>query len=414
MKNKNAFILSHIISLCFVLISTIIIYLQYKSFAIILTFFFFLYLLTVILSLRFYYRLQHTLQKFNRYDTDSINQKKLLHLQESMLELSSYMAKINGLNELLDIILRKAIDVIPGAEFGSILVMNEEGKLEFKAIYGFEEALFNIKLDPKDCYQWRATSGNFSGPLIIQDLSESSKDFMSEDTYNIMNEVKALSTKSSISAPLLINDQFFGSINIDSSEINIFKQEDIKLMAYFANQVTIAIKNHQYYEKILFMSKYDSITGAMNRHYFEEYTETILHQRNPQADQLTLVIMDLNNFKAINDQYGHNSGDKVLSLFVNSFSSQLPDDTIFARYGGDEFIAVFPNCNISRTTQILTSIHDNITKEPILITLDNQEVYCSFAYGMSEFPNEGTELKSLIHLADHRMYQQKNELKNQL
>ncbi|MGB4659752.1 MAG: sensor domain-containing diguanylate cyclase [Mobilitalea sp.] len=414
MKNKTAFILIHIISFFFVLISTIIIYLNHKSFALILIIFFLLYILTVIMSIRFYYKLLHTLQVVNQYDNDSIIKNRMLRLQETMLDLSNYMVKINGLNELLDIILKKVIDVIPGAEFGSILVMNEEGQLEFKAIFGFEEELFKIKLNPEECYQWRATNGHFSGPIIIQDLSKSSRDFMSEDTYSTMNDVKALSTKSSISAPLLIDGQFFGSINIDSSETNIFTNQDIKLMAYFANQVTIAIKNQQYYEKIIFMSKYDSITGAMNRHYFEEYAETILHQRNPQADTLTFVIMDLNNFKDINDQYGHNSGDMVLALFADSFSSLLSQEYLFARYGGDEFIAIFFHSTIAETAQKLSSIYNNIIKRPILLTPDEHTVHCSFSYGMAEFPSEGTELKSLIQLADQRMYQHKNELKSNI
>jgi diguanylate cyclase (GGDEF)-like protein len=237
---------------------------------------------------------------------------------------------------------------------------------------------------------------------------------MTQDTYSTMNDANALSTKSSISAPLLIDGQFFGSINIDSSKTNIFKQEDIKLMAYFANQVTIAIKNQQYYEKIIFMSKYDSITGAMNRHYFEEYAETILHQINPQADPLTFVIMDLNNFKAINDQYGHNSGDMVLALFADSFSSLLSQEDIFARYGGDEFIAIFFHSNTIQTSQKLLSIYNDIVKRPILLTQDDQMIHCSFSYGMAEFPCEGTELTSLIQLADQRMYQHKNELKSSI
>jgi diguanylate cyclase (GGDEF)-like protein len=335
----------------------------------------------------------------------------MLRLQEAMLELSSYMTKVNSLNELLDIILRKAIDVIPGAEFGSILVMNKEGQLEFKAIYGFEHDLFKVKLDPTECYQWRATSGNFSGPLIIQDLSQLSKELMTEETYSIMNEANALTTKSSLSAPLLINGQFFGSINIDSVDTNVFKEEDIKLMAYFADQVTIAIRNHQYYEKMLFMSKYDSLTGVMNRHYFQEYAETILQESSQKKDPLTFVIMDLNNFKAINDQYGHASGDIILTFFANSFSSQLSQVDFFARYGGDEFIAVFFNSDTTNTVQKLHSIYNNITQNPIKLTPDSQEVHCLFSYGMAEFPNEGTELKTLIHLADQRMYIHKSKLK---
>lgn len=411
MKNKKTFLLFHLVFLFFIVTSIYFIFTEHKNFTLPLTFILILSILTFIIVFRYHNKLQKALQKLNQYDEDSINQKRMLRLQETMLELSSYMTKVNGLDELLDIILRKVIEVIPGAEYGSILVMNQDGLLEFKAIYGFEQDLFKVTLDPTECYQWRATSGNFSGPLIIQDLSELSKDYMTEDTYSNMNDANALITKSAMSAPLLINGQFFGSINIDSTKTNTFMEEDIKLIAYFADQVTIAIRNHQCYEKMLLSSKYDSLTGVMNRHYFQEYAESILQESSQKKAPITFVIMDLNNFKTINDHYGHASGDSILTFFSNSFSSQLSKGDFFARYGGDEFVAVFFDSDISDTALKLQSIYSTITKTPINITPDSPAVYCLFSYGMAEFPIEGTELKTLLHLADQRMYVHKSKLK---
>jgi diguanylate cyclase (GGDEF)-like protein len=411
MKNKRTFLLFHLIFILFIVTSIYFIFTKYKNFTPPLTFFLLLSIFTLIISFRYHYKLQKALKKLNQYNADTLNQQRMLRLQETMLELSSYMTKVNSLEELLDVILRKVIDVIPGAEYGSILVMNQEGLLEFKAIYGFEQDLFKVTLDPTECYQWRATSGNFSGPLIIQDLSELSKDYMTEETYTTMNEANALITKSALSAPLLINGQFFGSINIDSTKINTFKEEDIKLIAYFADQVTIAIRNHQYYEKMLLSSKYDSLTGAMSRHYFQEFTETILKEKQQTKLPLTIVIMDLNNFKMINDQYGHASGDFILTFFANSFSCQLSKGDFLGRYGGDEFVAIFLNSNLSDTALKLQSIYNNITKAPIPITPDHTVVHCLFSYGTAEFPMEGSDLKTLIHLADQRMYIHKSKLK---
>jgi len=328
-----------------------------------------------------------------------------------MLELSNYMTKINSLDELLDIILKKVIEVIPEAEYGSILVMNNEGKLEFRAVYGFGKDLLSVTLNPTECYQWRATNGNFSGPLILHDLSELSKDYVAGESYDSLNEANALTTKSAMSAPLLIDGQFFGSINIDSTQTNVFKKQDIKLMEYFANQVTIAIQNHLYYEKILFTSKYDSLTGTINRHHFQEYMESFLGDGQNKKDPCTLVLMDLNDFKTINDQYGHTSGDFILSHFAKAFSSHLTQQDIFARYGGDEFVALFFHSDKAETKQKLKTIYKSITETPVKLPPDNQEVYCQFSYGMAEFPTDGRELKTLIQLADTKMYIHKNKLK---
>lgn len=363
----------------------------------------------------FYYhiKLRKALILISQYDTDASSQQRIFQLQKAMLELSSQMTTLNSLNELLDTILKKAIEVIPEAEYGSILVMNTEGLLEFKAIYGFKEDLFKVKLDPTESYQWQATNGYFSGTLIIQDLSVFSKNFMTEENYSVMEEIDALCPRSSLSAPLLIDGQFFGSINVDSSKMYVFKDEHKKLMAYFANQATIAIRNHQYYEKMLFLSKYDGLTKVMNRHYFQQQIETILSNDTTDKEPITFVLMDLDNFKTINDQYGHSSGDHILSCFTQSFSSQVGHNTLFARYGGDEFIAIFFNSDIHQTTNKIKPIYDSITKRPIQLNTNRKDrVYCLFSYGMAEYPTEGDELKTLIHLADQRMYKHKTEIKS--
>lgn len=374
----------------------------------------FIALITYIMIMFFYCRnkLKSAQIMISQYDNDANSQKRMFQLQKTMLELSNQMTTLDSLNELLDIILKKAIEVIPEAGYGSILVMNSESLLEFKAIYGFKQDLFQVKLDPRESYQWRATDGHFSGPLIIQDLSVFSKDFMTEENYTIMDQINALSPKSSLSAPLLIDGQFFGSINVDSTDTNVFREEHKKLMAYFANQATIAIRNHQYYEKMLFLSKYDGLTGVMNRHYFQQQIEAILS--NPaDKEPITFVLMDLDNFKIINDQYGHASGDHILTSFTKSFSSRLAHTDLFARYGGDEFIAVFFNSDIYETTQKIKTIYDSITKNPIQLNTNNDEkIYCLFSYGMAEFPSESNELKTLIHLADQRMYKHKSELRS--
>lgn len=376
-------------------------------------FFIVIMLYTFFIISHYHIQLRKALILISQYDDDATSQQRMFQLQKAMLELSSQMTTLNSLNELLDIILKKAIEVIPEAEYGSILVMNSEGLLEFKAIYGFKEDLFQVKLDPTESYQWQATNGYFSGTLIIQDLSVFSKDFMTEENYSVMDEINALCPRSSLSAPLLIDGQFFGSINVDSSKMYVFKDEHKKLMAYFANQATIAIRNHQYYEKMLFLSKYDGLTKVMNRHYFQQQIETILNNDTTDKEPITFVLMDLDNFKTINDQYGHSSGDHILTCFTKSFSSQVGNNTLFARYGGDEFIAIFFHSDIHQTTNKIKPIYDSITKSPIqLNTYREDRVYCLFSYGMAEYPTEGNELKTLIHLADQRMYKHKTEIKS--
>ncbi|MDF1617138.1 sensor domain-containing diguanylate cyclase [Petrocella sp. FN5] len=346
-------------------------------------------------------------QKLQELSTSSNDQVRMLRSQRIMLELSNTMIQVSGLKELMSIILNKAIEVIPKAKFGSILVMNCEGSLEFQAIVGFDDDLYNITLDPKESYQWQATGGHFSGPVIIEDLLKYSKDFINEDTYNSMKDIDALSLKSSLSAPILIDGQFYGSINIDSEENNMFDEQDVTLMAYFANQATIAITNHQLYEKLLHLSKYDGLTKVLNRPYFEELFENNLARSKRNGEKVTLVVIDLNNFKHINDQYGHSVGDHVLTTFAKRLSHLIRETDLLARYGGDEFIIVFFNSDYNQTMVKLKNIHQKVTDELIDLAPLDKKIYCSFSYGLGEFPKDGDSLKTLFYIADHRMYDMK-------
>jgi len=369
----------------------------------------FFLVLIILLRFTYFYKREDLLskQRLQELNTSSSDQVRMLRSQKIMLELSNTMIQVSGLKALMSIILDKAIEVIPKAKFGSILVMNHEGNLEFQAIVGFDDDLYNITLDPKESYQWIATGGQFNGPIIIEDLLKYSKDFINENTYNSMKNMDALSLKSSLSAPILMDGQFYGSINIDSEENNMFDEQDLMLMAYFANQATIAITNHQLYEKLLHLSKYDGLTKVFNRPYFEELFENNLARSKRSGEKITLVVIDLNNFKQINDQYGHSIGDYVLTTFAERLSHLIRETDLLARYGGDEFVVVFFNSDYEQTLLKLENLHQTITGQSFDLKPLDKKIHCTFSYGLGEFPKDGDSLKTLFHIADHRMYDMK-------
>ncbi len=332
-------------------------------------------------------------------------QNRMVESQKIMLELSNSMIQVKSFEELLSIILANAIEMIPTASQGSILVMNKDGLLEFKAILGFEEDLYNIKLDPEESYQWKATGGVFKGPIILENLQTYSTESMSEENYNAMNNIDALSINSTLSAPIMINNAFFGSINLDSKMNNMFNEEDIQIMTYFANQATIAIVNHQLYEEMHYFSRYDGLTRIYNRRYFEEIIEEHLNKKIQQ--NFAIVLIDLNEFKQINDLYGHRNGDLVLENFASFVSQAISTDDVFARFGGDEFVGMFNNKNYEWTEDKMSKMRQlSVTRLIELIDVDTS-IVCGFSYGIALYPEDGVNLNELFHIADSRMYESK-------
>ena len=153
--------------------------------------------------------------------------------------------------------------------------------------------------------------------------------------------------------------------------------------------------------EIHFMSYYDDVTGIPNRRYFMKELEIAL-DRCTENDKLALVFIDLDNFKIINDTYGHYIGDLALKGVCEKLYSVLETDNILARFGGDEFILIIENISdLSKVKTILDNVLNEF-KKPLKI--DNKDIYCAFSIGVSIYPDNANSIDSLLKYADIAMY----------
>ncbi len=160
--------------------------------------------------------------------------------------------------------------------------------------------------------------------------------------------------------------------------------------------------------EINYLSFNDEVTGIPNRRYFvREVTKRIRHYKN---EKMAFIFIDLDNFKYINDTYGHDAGDLLLIEFTKIIKNMQIEDSLFARYGGDEFVIV--QYNLQEKHQI-KSILDNIIKKlsnPIII--NDKEVFCTLSIGVSIYPIDGKDMAILLKRADMAMYLAKINGKN--
>lgn len=160
--------------------------------------------------------------------------------------------------------------------------------------------------------------------------------------------------------------------------------------------------------EINYLSFNDEVTGIPNRRYFvREVAKRIRHYKN---EKMAFIFIDLDNFKYINDTYGHDAGDLLLIEFTKIIKNMQIEDSLFARYGGDEFVIV--QYNLQEKHQI-KSILDNIIKKlsnPIII--NDKEVFCTLSIGVSIYPIDGKDMAILLKRADMAMYLAKINGKN--
>uniref|UniRef100_A0A7C4XAG5 Diguanylate cyclase n=1 Tax=candidate division WOR-3 bacterium TaxID=2052148 RepID=A0A7C4XAG5_UNCW3 len=152
----------------------------------------------------------------------------------------------------------------------------------------------------------------------------------------------------------------------------------------------------------------DELTGAFNRRYLYYWVDTEIKRANRFAKKFALILLDIDNFRDINNTYGHLEGDLVLTEFVKFLRGVIREVDILVRYGGDEFIVLVPNTTPQGTMELAQRILSLLNKSLIA----NHKILCSIGYAI--YPDDGATIETLISLADNLMYNAKKEGKNRI
>lgn len=162
-------------------------------------------------------------------------------------------------------------------------------------------------------------------------------------------------------------------------------------------------------EKIQFMNYYDDITGIPNRKMFTEKFQGLMNN-NSKKSKLGIIFFDIDNFKNINDTYGHEVGDEILLKLCHRIENILDGRHTFARFGGDEFIIAFSD--VINEIEIKGFLDELLLKVSKPFDVNNKKIYCSISIGVSVYPNDANRLDILLKTADMAMHTAKEEGKN--
>lgn len=302
--------------------------------------------------------------------------------------------KISGMQtkqEVYDFILNTAMDLIDKGSSGSIIIREEDGLFHFKALRGIKDSIKNQKIKKEDLQLYQ-----YNGCKDIAILKS-----------NFKNSLQGqLEIKSELAAPIHYDGKLIGVIIINSIDNSlIFNEEDIKTMRYISYEFELAIKNFLIQEKLKYIATHDELTGLFNRRCFNDILEEELKVIQYRNCQSILAILDLDNFKSINDNYGHYEGDKALIRLAKAMKTILQDTDIYARMSGDEFVIIFRNSTYKEAEKKLQKIRRYLAE-------GNDLIYVDFTYGLAEISNKiPVKRDDVFSLADKRMYEYKKKKK---
>lgn len=174
----------------------------------------------------------------------------------------------------------------------------------------------------------------------------------------------------------------------------------------------ISENRHHLYKKVLYFANYDSLTQAMNRRYFFQLSEELLTLHPKRS--FTLLMLDIDHFKKINDQYGHYAGDQVLQQFSEQIRQHLRDKDLFARLGGEEFVILLENIQHNEALRISERLRNIIETSPIQIH-GQADIPITVSIGMTQYAATSPEtIQNLINKADFALYQAKEQGRNKV
>lgn len=214
-----------------------------------------------------------------------------------------------------------------------------------------------------------------------------------------------------IYTPMIINDKVVGLMTVQSKEENAYDQNDLHRLKILANYTAIAIENAISYQKIEDLATYDNLTRFLNKFEILKLGEIIFDKYKINDSKFSVTMIDIDNFKNVNDTYGHVVGDKVLSKLAETISKCIRNTDYIGRYGGDEFILICPGLGRNEAVDVAERIRSTVEGQVYDIG-NGIKVLVTISLGVHEYTTNDKSFMDAVNAADKNLYCAKDNNRN--
>jgi diguanylate cyclase (GGDEF)-like protein len=278
------------------------------------------------------------------------------------------------------------------------LTLIEEQNLNFFALYS--EIGSNWQVGDRipvrgTATEWVATS---KVPVVESDLKNDN--LFITDVYHRKQGIHSI-----VCAPIITLDEtVIGSLIVGVSKPNAYNPKQVEFLGELAIQISGPIQNSLMFEKVLKKSRYDELTGLFNRRTMDEQMITEVSRHSRYGGVFSLILLDLDSMKKINDQYGHLIGDGLLSSTGNILKQSIRSADQAFRYGGDEFAILLPNTPSSGAVVVAERIRELLETKLVI-----NDMNITASVGLASWPMDGSEAHDIVAIADAALYKAKSE-----
>jgi len=270
-----------------------------------------------------------------------------------------------------------------------------------------------IEADPNDAL-FRAAEGNYDLVIISLDLANF-------DALRLCSQIRSLERTRNV--PILAitepenNARMLRGLEIGVNDYLMRPIDKNELLARARSQV----RKRRYTERLrdnvqtsIEMAITDALTGLFNRRYMESHLATLMEQAGARGKPLAVMMLDIDHFKSINDSYGHDAGDDVLRDFALRIKRSIRGIDLASRCGGEEFIIVMPETDITVAAMVAERLRRRIAAEPFVISQGGRSIPVTLSIGIAGLRGRDDTAASLIKRADQALYRAKRDGRNRV
>jgi diguanylate cyclase (GGDEF)-like protein len=240
-----------------------------------------------------------------------------------------------------------------------------------------------------------------SRTLVFQTLEE-----LNNQPHGVISTDNETKVRSLAMAPLRLGNKCIGVMSAQAYRENAYDDSSVRLLTAIAEQLAVAVQNAQLYDQAESRADRDPLTGVYHHRYLKTRLEEELRRSRTSGQTVAVVMMDLDNFKNVNDTYGHLVGDDALKMVTSVVQSAVRSSDVVGRYGGDEFMVILPDTMREHTENIINRVTAELEERDLRLA-DGAAipVHCSIGYAL--FPQDAESPADLIAKADAALYQSK-------
>lgn len=341
------------------------------------------------------------------------NIKIVTSLQRKIQELKTLNEIVQAINSslepkaILETIMAKTADFIKAEGWSVLLLDHDKNELVFEAAAGEAgQKLIGLRLKiGQGVAGWVALHNK---SLIVSDVTKDPR------FYSGVDKKTKFITKSILCVPMKRRDKIIGVVEVvNKVGGEPFTHDDLEIFENLVAHLTIALENANMYLKMEQATLTDDLTKLYNNRYCNQFLDDFLAKRSGSQTKISLIFLDIDFFKLVDDNFGHLVGSETLKHVGTRIKMVIREKDVAVRYGGDEYIVLLPDTDKETASFIAERIREEIFREPFHI-FDNKKFNISVTLGVATFPDDAKDRDELIGKADKAMYEGKATGRNKV